>query len=310
MPPRDEHRVGPDGTLAAGCDQLGGDPLEPTEETVRVRDISVNVVRVGRGSPLLVSGGPQLGHPYLRSLDALADEHEVIYYDARGTGRSELGDASQLTFGGAIEDLEGLRIGLGIERFTILGHSLGGHTAYLYASRHPAAVDALILVDVGPPLAEELGAQLWGAMQAKRTADDDAELRHLQASAAFAAREPTALERYILNIYTPFFRDRRTIETLDLGFTEMTAANVVDYEDRLVATLADENPVASLARITSPTLVVHGELDPIPVDFARFLADQIGGASLAVIPGGGHFPFIEERGDFEAAVRAFLVGRP
>lgn len=205
--------------------------MEAGAQRVKVRDIDIHVVRVGRGSPLVICGGPQLGHPYLRALDALSDEREVIYFDARGSGRTELGDSSQLTFAGAIDDLEGLREALGIERFSILGHSLGGHVAYLYAARHPERVESLVLVDVGPPLTEELASRLWRAMQAQRTADDDADLQRIGTSAAFQAREPRAVEDYILNIYAPFFRDRRTIPTIDLGFTEITAANVVDYEE-------------------------------------------------------------------------------
>jgi proline iminopeptidase len=281
--------------------------VDATRQVAQVRDIDINVVRVGRGYPLVIAGGPQLGHPYLRSLDTLADENEVIYYDARGTGGSGLGDPTQLTLGGAVEDLEGLRTALGIEHLSIMGHSLGGHIAYLYASRYPEAVTSLTLVDAGPPLSDELGGRLWSAMQAKRTADDDAELRRLGSSADFEARELAVVANYILNIYMPFFRDRRTIETLDLGFTEMTAANVVDYEDKLVSTLADQDPLGRLAMITCPTLVLHGGLDPIPLESSRFLADHIPGARLEIIPGGGHFPFIEERDEFQRAVRAFLT---
>ena len=36
------------------------------------------------------------------------------------------------------------------------------------------------------------------------------------------------LRDFILNVYTPFFRDRRSIEMIDLGFTAITAANVLD----------------------------------------------------------------------------------
>jgi len=57
-----------------------------------------------------------------------------------------------------------------------------------------------------------------------------------------------------------------------LGFSAITAANVPDYEERLEASLAHEDPLARLAMIRCPTLVVHGELDPIPVAFGRFLA--------------------------------------
>jgi proline iminopeptidase len=281
--------------------------MEAATQTVKVRDIEVHVVRVGRGSPLVVCGGPQLGHPYLRSLDALSDEREVVYYDSRGSGRTEVGDPAKLTFAGAVEDLEGLREALGIERFTILGHSLGGHTSYLYASRHPAHVESLILVDVGPPLTRELARQLGAAMRAQRTAADDADLQRIGASAAFQAREPKAVEAYILNIYAPFFRDRSTIATVDLGFTEITAANVAEYEDRLVATLADQDPLESLSGISCPTLVVHGEVDPIPLELSRFLADRIPGAQLAVIPGASHFPFIEDRDAFQRTVKEFLA---
>ncbi|MGH2488715.1 MAG: alpha/beta fold hydrolase, partial [Candidatus Limnocylindria bacterium] len=189
----------------------------------------------------------------------------------------------------------------------ILGHSLEGHVAYLYAARHPERVESLILVDVGPPLTEELARRLGSAMRAQRTADDDADLQRIGTSAAFEAREPKAMEDYILNIYAPFFRDRTTIPTVDLAFTQITAANVVDYEERLVATLPEQDPLDRLAEISCPTLVVHGEVDPIPLEFSRFLADQIPGAELAVIPGGSHFPFIEDRDAFLSVVRNFLA---
>ena len=275
-------------------------------ETVELGDIDVFVVRIGAGSPLVVCGGPQLGHGYMRQLDFLADAREVIYYDARGSGQTEVGDSQELTFARAIADLEGLRAGLGLERFSLLGHSLGGHVAYLYASAHPDRVDSLVLVDVGPPFAEDQAAELGSAMTSSRTPEDDARLEEIQRSDAFGRREPKAVEDFILNIYAPFFRDRRSIETVDLGFTAITAANVLDYEERLVASLAQEDPLARLASIRCPTLVVHGELDPIPVAFGRLLADSIPGAEFALLPGASHFPFVEDRDQFERTVRPFL----
>jgi proline iminopeptidase len=283
--------------------------METATQTVKLDDIEVFVVRVGVGRPFMVCGGPQLGHRYMRRLDFLADEHELIYYDARGSGQTELGDSSELTFARAVADLEGLRAGLGIEQFSVLGHSLGGHVAYLYASAHPDRVDSLVLVDVGPPFAEDQAAELGSAMTSSRTPEDDARLAEIQGSEAFGQREPKAVEDFILNIYAPFFRDRRSTETVDLGFTAITAANVLDYEERLVASLAQEDPLARLAMIGCPTLVVHGELDPIPVAFGRFLADAIPGAQFALLPGASHFPFVEDRDQFERTVRPFLLPR-
>ena len=280
--------------------------METATRAVTLDDIEVSVVRVGTGGPLLICGGPQLGHSYMRQLDFLADARELIYYDARGSGMTPLGASSELTFARAVADLEGLRAGLGLERFGLLGHSLGGHVAYLYASAHPDRVDSLILVDVGPPFAVDQAAALGIAMTSSRTPDDDAKLAEIQGSAAFGRREPKVVEDFILNIYAPFFRDRRSIEMVDWGFTAITAANVLDYEERLVASLAHENPMARLAMVRCPTLVAHGELDPIPVAFGRFLADAIPGAEFALLPGASHFPFIEDRDQFERAVRTFL----
>ena len=280
--------------------------METPTQAVKLDDIEVSVVRVGTGRPLVICGGPQLGHRYMRQLDFLADARELIYYDARGRGMTPLGDSSELTFARAVTDLEGLRAGLGFERFSLLGHSLGGHLAYLYASAHPDRVDSLVLVDVGPPFAKDQASELGRAMTSSRTPEEDTRLAAIQGSEAFGQREPKAVEDFILNIYAPFFRDRRSIERVDLGFTAMTAANVLDYEERLVASLAQEDPLARLAMIRCPTLVVHGELDPIPVAFGRFLADAIPGAQFALLPGASHFPFVEDRDQFERAVRTFL----
>ena len=282
--------------------------METTTQTVNLGDVEASVVRVGAGKPLVISGGPQLGHRYMRRLDLLANEHELIYYDARGSGQTELGD-SPVTFAQAVTDLDGLRAGLGLERFSILGHSLGGHVAYLYASRYPEWVEALLLVDVGPPFAEDQASELGGAMRSSRRPEDDARLQEIQGSDAFARREPKAVEDFILNVYAPFFRDRRSIETIDLGFTAITAANVLENEERMVASLTDEDPQARLAMIRCPTLVVHGELDPIPVAFGRYLADAIPGSEFALLPGASHFPFVEDLDQFERVVRLFLSTR-
>lgn len=279
--------------------------METTTQIVELGDIEAFVVRVGAGKPLVICGGPQLGHRYMRPLDLLADEHELIYYDARGSGQTELGD-SPVTFAQAVTDLDGLRAGLGIGRFSVLGHSLGGHVAYLYASRYPERVEALLLVDVGPPFAGDQASELGSAMTSSRTPEDDARLQEIEGSDTFARREPRAVEDFILNVYAPFFRDRGSIETVDLGFTAITAANVLEYEEQMVASLAHEDPPARLAMIRCPTLVVHGELDPIPVAFGRYLADSIPGAEFALLPGASHFPFVEDLDQFERTVRAFL----
>jgi proline iminopeptidase len=284
-----------------------GRSLESSVHVAHGRDIDIHVRAVGSGPPLLVVGGPQLGHQYLRPLDALANDYRVVYYDARGSGRTETGDPSQLSFAGAVEDLEALRQTLDLDRLSLLGHSLGGHIAYLYASRHPEHIESLILVDVGPPLDEELGQRFWSAMESRRTPDDEEAGRRIGESPEFQSGEPAALERFMKNLYGPFFRDPRTPDEFDWGFTPITAANVLEYEERLMGTLGAVDPVGSLGRVECPTLVVHGEADPIPWEFGTFIADRISDARLVVIPGASHFPFVEDRAAFLQAIEEFTA---
>lgn len=279
--------------------------MESSVHVVHARDLDVHVHAVGTGPSLIVVGGPQLGHQYMRPLDAFAAEFRLVYYDARGSGQTQTGDPSQLSFSGAVEDLEALRQALELDRLSVLGHSLGGHVAYLYASRHPEHMESLILVDVGPPLDEELGRRFWSAMESRRSPEDGEAGRRIRASAEFQSAEPAALERFIKNLYGPFFRDPQTPAQLDWGFTPITAANVLDYEERLMGTLGALDPVGSLGRVKCPTLVVHGEADPIPWEFGKFIADRIPGAKLIVIPGASHFPFVEDRAAFLQAIEDF-----
>ena len=279
--------------------------MESSAHVAHARDIDVHIQIVGSGPPLIVLGGPQLGHEYMRPLDPLGKDYRLVYYDARGSGLTETGDESQLSFAGAVEDLEALRQALGLDRISLLGHSLGGHVAYLYASRYPERMESLILLDVGPPLDEELGQRFWMAMESRRSAEDEDEGGRIRASAEFQSGDPAALERFMKNLYGPFFRDPHTPAQSDWGFTPITAANVLDYEERLMGTLGALDPVGSLGRVECRTLVVHGEADPIPWEFGKFIADRIPGAKLAVIPGASHFPFVEDRTAFLDAIEEF-----
>jgi pimeloyl-ACP methyl ester carboxylesterase len=61
-----------------------------------------------------------------------------------------------------------------------------------------------------------------------------------------------------------------------------------------------------LRRLTVPTLVVHGELDPRPVRFAARIAELVPGAELVVMPDVGHFPRFEAPESFAKTLRGFL----
>src|ERR1700744_588362 len=89
----------------------------------------------GPGLPLLVvHGGPGLPHGYLRSLERLADEREVIFWDQLGCGNSACPpNAALWTMERSVAEMAAVIEGLGLERFHVFGNSWGGMLAQQYA---------------------------------------------------------------------------------------------------------------------------------------------------------------------------------
>jgi proline iminopeptidase len=275
--------------------------------SLAVGDIEVACTLVGEGVPVVVlHGAIGLGSSYMRSLDPWGEELQLVYYDQRGSGHTPLGDVRRVSFAGGIEDLEGVREALGLDRIALVGHSAGAHLAALYAGLHPATTSSLVLLNAGPPLVPELMTRFGGAMTARRTPVDDDARRAIEESDAFRAGQPAALEAHQLNTFLPFFRDRATAARVSLGFTEITAANVQAAPERMIGSLGALDPMGTYAAIECPSLVVHSGADPIPAEWSRLLAGTIPDADYSVIENGSHFSHIEDLEELSESVVPWL----
>lgn len=281
--------------------------MRTIDKTIRVSDIEIACTLVGEGDPVFVlHGAIGLGSTYMRPLDSWADEFELIHYDQRGSGQTLLGDEAKVSFAGGIEDLDGLRQALGLDRVRLIGHSAGAHLAALYAGMHPEATSGLVLLNSGPPLAPDLGKRFGAEMAARRTPADDAARHAIEESEEFRSNQPSALERHQLNTFIPFFRDPARIKNVSMGFTEITAANIHATPGRMMGSIGALDPMGTFARIGCPTLVVHSELDPIPIEWNQLLVDTIPDADFVLIEGGSHFPMVENADALRDAVVPWL----
>lgn len=84
---------------------------------------------VGRGTPLMiVHGGPGASHDYfLPYLLPLIRTSRLVFIDERGSGKSsKFEDPGQYTIANMVEDIEAVRLALGLGKISLLGHSFGG----------------------------------------------------------------------------------------------------------------------------------------------------------------------------------------
>lgn len=116
---------------------------------VTVNGARLWVVTVGQGDPLiLIAGGPGGAHLGLRRFDTLAQHYMLIYFDAFGRGKSDTAkNLREYTIERDIEDIEGLRTALHLDKVNVLGHSYGGVVAQGYALKYGRHVKHLILAN-------------------------------------------------------------------------------------------------------------------------------------------------------------------
>jgi len=109
------------------------------------------VVTVGKGEPLLIiPGGPGGAHPAYRQFDSLSVKGNIqlIYFDAFGRGKSDTAkNPSAYTLERDIEDIEGLRQAMHLNKLSLLGHSYGSLVAQGYAIKYPQQLSHLIIAN-------------------------------------------------------------------------------------------------------------------------------------------------------------------
>jgi len=293
-----------------------GEPLQgqrARQGLLSLEDTRLFYEVVGTGAPIvIVHGGPGLDHSYLQpGLDVLAGRNTLIYYDQRGTGRSDAElDGSVVNLDAFVEDIDALRQVLGYDRVTVLTHSFATLIGIEYARRYPDNLNALILMSPTEP-GTRFADQTRTRHAAATTDEDRTEMQELTTTEAFTARDAATLSQVYRVSFRPTFRDPERIDELELDLSERTAQNGQDVARLLGESMGMVDSTIDwwdrLADISAPTLVVHGRYDIPPVAMAQALSDALPRGELALL-NSGHFPYIEDAGGLTSAISGFLGG--
>ncbi|HTX95046.1 MAG TPA: proline iminopeptidase-family hydrolase [Mycobacterium sp.] len=280
------------------------------EGTIAVPGGNVWFKRVsgGAGLPLLVvHGGPGLPHIYLSSLQRLADEREVIFWDQLGCGHSERPSNTQLwTMDRSVAEMDAVVQSLGLNRFHIFGNSWGGMLAQQYALDVTSAAVSLTISNsiASIPEFSKMVARLKSELDpATQSAIDRHEAAGTTYSAEYQAAIRTWNETYLCRV-RPWPRE------LEDAFRAMgaeifeTMFGPSDFH--IVGTIRSWDVFDQLAEITLPTLVLAGRFDECVPEHAWEIHQRIPGSQFELFESSAHMPFIEEPEKFDAVMREFL----
>jgi pimeloyl-ACP methyl ester carboxylesterase len=260
-------------------------------------------VHVGRGPALLLLHGiGDSSETWREIIPILARTHTVIAPDLLGHGRSDKprADYSVAAYANGMRDLLSV---LGVDRATVIGHSLGGGVAMQFAYQYPERCERLVLISSGG-VSRDVHALL--RLASAPSADLILPLLGLPATrmvtrAIFGllSKLGTDLGRDADDLLRVF--DALPNATARLAFVRTLRA-VVDWRGQVV-TMLDRCYLTS----GMPTLLIWGRRDAvIPYEHARVAHDAMPGSRLEIFDSAGHFPHHSDPKRFVEVLYDFL----
>ena len=252
---------------------------------IKVGKLDVHYFTGGDGEPLVViHGGGSGAQGWLQNVTELCENYRVYVPDLPGFGRSQPmdGDCDIPEFAEFVEDFTH---SLGLKRFHLVGHSLGGGIALHYALKFPHKVGKLVLIS-SLCLGKEIA--LW-----VRFLSSSAFCRSLGVAAVAVLK---AVKWLVNLVYAP------------LKFVHPLPRVNVHLGERLT-TLEKQTTVLvdQLSGLMVPTLLVWGSKDGIvPVSQAYAAARLIPDCQLHVFKGGGHCAYKRNIKEFSHLLTTFL----
>ncbi|HIJ83003.1 MAG: AB hydrolase-1 protein [Magnetococcales bacterium] len=252
---------------------------------------------VGAGEPVLCLTGFASGNwIFSRLLEPMCHRYRFILPDNRGMGRSPPVDVGY-TLDDLADDALGLMDDLGIERFAVIGLSMGGFIAQLLALKAPGRVRAMVLLCTtsgGPDYRQTFPSLTQQQIRAIYALDPLARV-----TAALSENLCPLLKTAFPEVYA-YVVSRRVADPADPEQVMYQFFAVERFMDRPLP----------LDRVTCPVLILTADQDLlVPEANALRLARDLPHARVVKVTGADHLFFLEKVSETTAAIEDFLGGR-
>lgn len=287
-----------------GETEAAADTVDERTRRLRVNGLQLFCREWGKtdAPPLVLLHGLRGFSGTWRTLAAsLGKQFRLIAFDQRGRGESDWDPLRNYYTDAYVSDLESVVDQLGLERFGLLGHSMGGTTSYVYAALHPERLAALVIEDIAPGSsisgagAQRIVTEMTGMPTGFETWDEARRYwRALRPSLSDAAIEQRVVES---------LREAaggRLVWRYDAEGIRQT--RVSPEPGRMV----DLWPV--IERISTPTLVIRGSnSDFCPASTVSTMCGRNPNIRAVSVAGAGHYVHDDAPVEFLMHVREFLT---
>ncbi len=274
--------------------------VQPVDKTVSVNGLKLNYLDWGNeSSPHMVSVHGLRGHRH--SWDdlsaAVCKDFHVMALDQRGRGESDWVPDGDYSTEAYVADLAAFSEALGLDKFVLVGHSMGGRNSMTFGGKYPEKLEKLVVVDVGPESDPRGGARISREIINVPEEFDsfEAVVEYMNQQNRFASDR---VMRRRLTYATKELPNGKIGWRYDLAIREARRQGISTPQEDLWP---------ALSKITCPTLVVRGaETDLLTLDVAQRMVETFPNGQLVEIPRAGHMVFEDNPEDFIAAVTRFL----
>jgi 3-oxoadipate enol-lactonase len=255
-----------------------------------VRGVNLFYEQAGDGPPIVfIHGLGGTGNVWHAQRVGLSKYFRVITVDLPGSGRSDKSER-EYSIEKWVDQIAGLSDAIGIDRLTLVGHSMTTVLAQKFAAKHSSRLNALVLcgplTELAPPAQEAFTKRA-------QTVERDGMM--------------AVVDGILTGALTAAAREGGNASLVGLYRELLLANDPIHYAGHIRALIAG-SAKEDQAHINVPTLILVGDQDAVtPLALCRPIKDAIKDCKIRVIPGTAHLTMLERPTEFNAALVEFLA---
>ena len=280
---------------------------EVNDGKISVNGIEIYYKTMGMGTPtFILHGGPGDSHETMLQLKPLADKYKLIFYDQRAAGRST-GDEDTASHAveNFVEDLEQLRLKLSPGKINIIGGSWGAMLAMQYAMKYSNNINALVLMS-SMGVSSEYFKTYRANIEKNRTTEDSLKLEQIAGTVEFKKGFPETMENFWRVFFRAYFYNPDLADSINLWMRDTTYKQIPGRYAKLGEFFNSYDIRDELKKISCPTLILHGDYDPAPLEWVEPIHENIPESQMLILKNTGHWLWVENQDEVITSIRKFL----